>query len=164
MAFNPTAQDYKDFEWLKNFGKAPDGRGFQLTPAGYSVRTNFWSNVYESRKLQARSKAVGGASSWDELIYKEKIQSPQYIAEQAKIKADKIQAALDREEAIYQAGIDEGERLLEIQLEKKRLQDEIKREEIVITPEIISTVVSTSSLIPLGIIAILLINSRNDNK
>ena len=68
---------------------------------------------------------------------------------------------------------EEEERLLQIQLENKRIQDEIKRKEITkiepviipeiipktipeITPEIIPTAVATSSLVTLGIIALLL--------
>ena len=67
---------------------------------------------------------------------------------------------------------EEEERLLQIQLEEKKIQDEINRKENlrlmaiekkeiikvspVITPEIIPTVVATSSLLPLGIIALLL--------
>ena len=55
---------------------------------------------------------------------------------------------------------DEEENRLAKQLAEKVKQDEIKRQET----EIIPTVVSISSLIPLGIIAFLLINSRKDKK
>ena len=56
---------------------------------------------------------------------------------------------------------DEEERLLQIQLENQRVQNEIKRKQIVpkIIPAVSPEIVATSSLIPLGIIAILLINS-----
>ena len=98
----------------------------------YSTRIMyFYNSVSNGRKIEARIKAVGGGvSNMAELQKKELEQSSEYIAEQAKIKADKIQAELDREKAeldrekaIYQAGIVEGERLLEIQLENQRLQE-----------------------------------------
>ena len=114
MAFSPTPQDYGYYNWLKNFGSAPDGRGFQLTPEGYSIRTNFWSNVNEGKKLQARSKAVEGASDWSDLMYKEKIISPEYIAEQKKIEDKKIKDALDRDQAIFNAGIEQAKILQQI--------------------------------------------------
>ena len=60
--------------------------------------------------------------------------------------------------------LEEEERLLQIQLENQRISNEIKRKEIIIKPEIIPAVVATSSLIPLGIIAFLLINSRKGKK
>ena len=68
----------------------------------------------------------------------------------------------------------EEERLLQIQLENQRKQDELKRQETarllelenqkIIIPEILPSIVATSSLIPLGIIGILLINSSRGKK
>ena len=83
---------------------------------------------------------------------------------------------IQKEEKILfdiQEAKDEEERLLEIELEIQRKQNEIKRKEITkvqpetipeTIPEIIPAVVATSSLIPLGILAILLINSSRGKK
>ena len=56
----------------------------------------------------------------------------------------------------------EEERLLQIQLENQRIV--VEKQKPIIEPEIIPAVVATSSLIPLGIIAFLLINSRKGKK
>ena len=105
-------------------------KGKKAVPASGGARDTYWTNVARGNEILRRIEAVGGASSGGELRRKELERSPEYIAEQAKIKADKIQAELDREKAeldrekaIYQAGIVEGERLLEIQLENQRLQE-----------------------------------------
>jgi len=77
----------------------------------------------------------------------------------------------------------EEERLLQIELEKERIKaenqrienqrlqeienqrlQEIERQKAIITPVIIPAVVASSALIPLGIIAFLLINSRKGKK
>ena len=74
-----------------------------------------------------------------------------------------------------QSKVDESEKLLQIQLENQRIQNEIKRKEMqesftkqleeikkqipIIEPEIIPTVVASSALIPLGIIGLLLYSS-----
>ena len=75
-------------------------------------------------------------------------------------------AELTRAKASREANEIEEERLLQIQLENQRVQNEIKRKQIMpkITPEILPGIVATSSLIPLGIIAILLLNSSRDKK
>ena len=83
---------------------------------------------------------------------------------------------------------EEEERLLQIELERKRIQDEIKRKEKLrlmdienqrildeqkiiipkiipaIDPAVLPSIVATSSLIPLGVLAILLINSSRGKK
>ena len=56
----------------------------------------------------------------------------------------------------------EDERLLQIELENQRIKNQ--KSIIEIKPKIIPAIVATSSLIPLGIIAFLLINSRKDKK
>ena len=56
----------------------------------------------------------------------------------------------------------EEERLLQIQLENQRII--VEKQKSIIEPEIIPAVVASSSLIPLGIIAFLLINSRKGKK
>ena len=56
----------------------------------------------------------------------------------------------------------EEERLLQIQLENQRIV--VEKQKPIIKPEIIPAVVASSSLIPLGIIAFLLINSRKGKK
>ena len=56
----------------------------------------------------------------------------------------------------------EEERLLQIQLENQRIV--VEKQKSIIEPEIIPAVVASSSLIPLGIIAFLLINSRKGKK
>ena len=56
----------------------------------------------------------------------------------------------------------EEERLLQIQLENQRII--VEKQKPIIEPEIIPAVVASSSLIPLGIIAFLLINSRKGKK
>ena len=61
---------------------------------------------------------------------------------------------------ILQIQLDEEERILQIQLEKQRIENQKSK----IIPEIIPAVVATSSLIPLGIIAILLLNSSRGKK
>ena len=105
-------------------------KGKKAVPASGGARDTYWTNVARGNEILRRIEAVGGAANSTELRRKELERSPKYIAEQAKIKADKIQAELDREKAeldrekaIYQAGIVEGERLLEIQLENQRLQE-----------------------------------------
>jgi hypothetical protein len=119
MGFAPTPEQYKAYEYASwhEYGK-------KAVPASGGSRDTFWTNVNRGQEILRRIKAVGGGvDDGDELRQKELEQSPEYIAKQAKIKADKIQAELDREKAIYQAGIVEGERLLEIQLENQRLQE-----------------------------------------
>ena len=56
----------------------------------------------------------------------------------------------------------EEERLLQIELENQRIV--VEKQKSIIKPEIIPAVVASSSLIPLGIIAFLLINSRKGKK
>ena len=56
----------------------------------------------------------------------------------------------------------EEETLLQIQLENQRIV--VEKQKPIIEPEIIPAVVASSALIPLGIIAFLLINSRKGKK
>ena len=83
------------------------------------------------------------------------------ILRQRKVESDRL-AAIEAER--LQKIIDDEENRLAKQLEEKVKQDEIKRNQIILKPEIIPAVVTTSSLIPLAIIAFLLINSRKDKK
>ena len=119
MGFAPTREQIRAESVYASWHE----KGKKSVPASGGARDTYWTNVSRGNEILRRIQAVGGASSGDELRRKELEQSPKYIAEQAKIKADKIQAELDREKAIYQAGIVEGERLLEIQLENQRLQE-----------------------------------------
>ena len=100
-------------------------------------------------------------------------------AKQAKInmaaniaKLEKLTAGIDKRNKDFK-----DEMILKAELENQRKQNEIKRKEtarllelenqksiIEIQPEIIPAVVATSSLIPLGILAFLLINSRKGKK
>ena len=65
------------------------------TPSYSSRQTYFYSSVGEGRKIEARINAVGGGvSNMAELQRKELEQSPTYIAEQARIAAEKEAARL----------------------------------------------------------------------
>ena len=84
-------------------------------------------------------------------------------------KLEKLSAEIDKKNEDFNNEI-----ILKSQLENQRKQDEIKRKEtdrllenqkiIKVESETIPAVVATLSLIPLGIISILLINSRKSTK
>ena len=141
----------------------PTQRGSR--PSDYGCRScddSTWSYVTE--RFYSSQKARDEAESDIVLAKQNKIIMAANIA-----KLEKLSAEIDRRNQDFNNEI-----ILQSQLENQRKQDELKRQETarllelenqkIIIPEILPSIVATSSLIPLGIIGILLINSSRGKK
>jgi|TARA_R110002167_G_scaffold1979_1_gene9811 hypothetical protein len=148
---------HTDLPFERTVGSRPLNYGCRNCDGStYSYVTGIWHESLEEKK-QAEQAIV--------LAKQDKINLAASIAQFEKLSNEIIQKNIEQEQE---------EKLLQIQLENQRIQNEIDRKETsrllelkkqkIIIPEIIPAVVATSSLIPLGIIAILLINSSRGKK
>tara|TARA_R110000787_G_scaffold110299_1_gene219017 strand:+ start:96 stop:653 length:558 start_codon:yes stop_codon:yes gene_type:complete len=109
--------------------------------------------------IQMEKNLIGADTSWNNNEDRKALNS---MKKMLKLWENKRHIETQKEEA-ERLIEEEEEKLLQIELENQRLQNEIKRKEIIsivipeITPEITPEIVATSSiLIPLGIIGLLL--------
>ena len=141
-------------------------------------------NSFESNMTYSKNSQRG--LTWSQRMEYSKIWAVKFVEENIEKRYKNIQIVLNnpinikrwKEQEIQQIKLDDEEKLLQIQLQKEQKENEIKRQEIqklmkaekqlklLKTPENIikkpESLSLISSVIPLGIIGFLLINSRND--